>query len=162
MLNRLISISSLTTIALTVLSSAVLAQQREVGKFSFDAACPQTLENLENRWVNFTPPTFESQVIPDDLNTARSWQIVGENAAATGDFHNALQAFDKAIDLSGGQDPEILAQRGWVYYIRDNYSRAIADLKAAARLYEERDNRMARVDTCQIISYVEQEQDSSS
>ncbi|MBE9039408.1 hypothetical protein IQ235_01180 [Oscillatoriales cyanobacterium LEGE 11467] len=162
MLTRTISIASLTATVLTVLSPVALAQEEELEKFAIDAACPQIIQNRAARVVEFTPPTYESQPIPDNLNTARSWQIVGENAVATGDFHNALQAFDKAIELSSGQEPEILEQRGWVYHIRDNHNRAIADLKAAARLYEERENRLARADTCQMISYVEQEQDRNS
>ncbi|MDY6941264.1 MAG: tetratricopeptide repeat protein [Cyanobacteriota bacterium] len=166
MFAKILSIASLTVTALTLASPAVRAQdaelEAELDNISLDSACGQIVRNPQGRFAAFTPPTYEPQAIPEELNTARAWQVVGEDAAATGDFHNALQAYNKAIDLSGGQNPELFEQRGWVYYIQDNYDRAITDLKAAARLYQDRENRIARTDACQMISFVEQQQDNNS
>lgn len=41
------------------------------------------------------------------------------------------------MDLSAGQQPEILEQRSWVHYLQERYDRAITDLSQAATLYQE-------------------------
>lgn len=86
---------------------------------------------------SFTPPTYEYQPLPssDPLVSAEAWQTVGMNAILVEDFPNALAAFDKAVDLSGASQPEILEQRGWAHYMAGEEAAAIADLEAAASLY---------------------------
>jgi tetratricopeptide (TPR) repeat protein len=83
----------------------------------------------------FAVPIYERQPLPEALNTAHAWQIVGMNAVQVSDYPNALAAFDKAVDLSGGNNPEMLEQRGWLHTLRGEYSEAIADLEAAAQQY---------------------------
>lgn len=84
----------------------------------------------------FEGPTTVLQPLPDTLQTAQDWQTVGMNALIVEDYINSLQAFNKAVDLSAGQNPEILEQRGWVLYLQKRYERAIADLNQAAALYQ--------------------------
>lgn len=85
----------------------------------------------------FDRPTYVHQPLPNTLQTAQDWQIVGMNALVDQDYINSLQAFNKAVDLSTGQQPEILEQRGWVHYLQEQYGRAIADLNQAATLYQD-------------------------
>ncbi|USR89575.1 hypothetical protein NEA10_11850 [Phormidium yuhuli AB48] len=87
--------------------------------------------------VEFTPPTYEQHPIPSDLNTAEDWEMVGRDAAAVGDYHNAVFAFDKAIDLALGNDPELFELRGWTQYLQQDYDAAIADLASAVELYRQ-------------------------
>lgn len=61
---------------------------------------------------------------------------MGMNALIVEDYINSLQAFNKAVDLSAGQNPQILDQRGWVHYLQEQYERAISDLNQAAALYQ--------------------------
>lgn len=86
---------------------------------------------------NFERPTTVRQPLPYTLQTAQDWQTVGMNALIAEDYINSLQAFNKAVDLSAGQNPEILEQRGWVHYVQERYERAIADLNQAAILYQD-------------------------
>lgn len=85
----------------------------------------------------FNQPTYVHQPLPNTLQTAQDWQTVGMNALIDQDYINSLQAFNKAVDLSAGQNPEILEQRGWVHYLQERYERAIADLNQAAILYQD-------------------------
>lgn len=85
----------------------------------------------------FDLPTYVHQPLPQTLQTAQDWQTVGINALIAQDYINSLQAFNKAVDLSAGQNPEILEQRGWVNYLQERYERAIADLNQAASLYQD-------------------------
>lgn len=85
---------------------------------------------------SFEEPTTIRQPLPDTLQTAQDWQTVGMNALIVEDYINSLQAFNKAVDLSAGQNPQILEQRGWVHYLQEQYERAIADLNQAAALYQ--------------------------
>lgn len=125
-------------------------------EIAFENACMAN-SNVEAMPQEFRPPTFATKPLPEALNTANAWQTVGENAAISGDYHNAIQAFNKAIDLSNGENPELFEQRGWLHYIQDNYQQALADLKAAALLYDEMDNTAGRWDTCHMVSYVERQ-----
>ncbi|WP_299412758.1 tetratricopeptide repeat protein [Acaryochloris sp. IP29b_bin.148] len=85
---------------------------------------------------SFERPTTVRQPLPYTLQTAQDWQTVGMNALIDEDYTNSLQAFNKAVDLSAGQNPQILEQRGWVHYLQERYERAIADLNQAAALYQ--------------------------
>lgn len=84
----------------------------------------------------FEVPSYVRQPLPYTLQTAEDWQTVGMNALIAEDYINSLQAFDKAVDLSAGQNPEILEQRGWVHYLQERYEGAIADLNQASILYQ--------------------------
>jgi len=125
-------------------------------EIAFENACMAN-GNVEAMPQEFRPPTFEAKPLPNALDTANAWQTVGENAAISGDYHNAIQAFNKAIELSSGENPELFEQRGWLHYIQDDYQKALADLKAAALLYNEMDNTADRWDTCHMVSYVERQ-----
>lgn len=85
----------------------------------------------------FELPTPVRRPLPYTLQTAQDWQTVGMNALVAQDYINSLQAFNKAVDLSAGQNPEILEQRGWVYYLQKRYDAAIADMNRAAALYQD-------------------------
>ncbi|ABW30020.1 tetratricopeptide repeat protein [Acaryochloris marina] len=85
---------------------------------------------------SFKRPITVRQPLPDTLQTAQDWQTVGMNALIVEDYINSLQAFNKAVDLSAGQNPQILEQRGWVHYLQEQYERAISDLNQAAALYQ--------------------------
>lgn len=86
---------------------------------------------------SFERPTYVRRPLPYTLQTAQDWQTVGMNALIVKDYINSLEAFDKAVDLSARQNPEILEQRGWVHYLQENYEAAIADLNRAASLYQD-------------------------
>ncbi|MBE9079703.1 tetratricopeptide repeat protein [Romeria aff. gracilis LEGE 07310] len=100
-------------------------------------AIADTVPTQDAARAGFTPPTYEYQPLPsaDQLVSAEAWQTVGMNAVLVEDFPNALAAFDKAVDLSGASEPEILEQRGWVHYMAGEEEAAIADLQTAATLY---------------------------
>jgi|GEM_PF-2202093 tetratricopeptide (TPR) repeat protein len=85
----------------------------------------------------FTPPDYDRQSVPEHLNTAEDWEVVGREAAAVGDYHNAIFAFDKAIELARGENPELLELRGWTQYLDQDYDAAIADLATAVELYRQ-------------------------
>ncbi len=100
---------------------------------------PKTIANATpgDQRRAFELPTYVHRPLPYTLQTAQDWQTVGMNALIAEDYVNSLQAFNKAVDLSAGQDPEILEQRGWVHYLQERYETAIADLNQAATLYQE-------------------------
>ncbi|MFP4317959.1 MAG: hypothetical protein ACLFM4_01420 [Phormidium sp.] len=102
----------------------------------------------------FTPPDYEQQSIPDHLNTAEDWEIVGRDAAAVGDYHNAIFAFDKAIELARGNNPELLELRGWTQYLYQDYDAAIADLAAAVELYRQLERQEDYRNAQQMRDYV--------
>ena len=83
----------------------------------------------------FALPIYEYEELAEQPRQAEYWQQVGVNAVVVGDYPNALAAFDKAVDLTGTKEPELLEQRGWVHYRMDNKRLASADLRAAAALY---------------------------
>ncbi len=85
----------------------------------------------------FEVPTYVRRPLPYTLQTAQDWQTVGMNALVAQDYVNSLQAFNKAVDLSAGQNPKILEQRGWVHYLQERYEAAIADMNRAAALYQD-------------------------
>ncbi|MGB3237718.1 MAG: tetratricopeptide repeat protein [Geitlerinemataceae cyanobacterium] len=152
-----ISIATLLLGGLASFSEPALANSssdRTDLDIAFENTCAVVPEAMPQE---FRPPTFERQPLPENLDTAKAWQTIGENAAVSGDYHNAIQAFNKAIDLSRGNNPELLEQRGWLHYTQDNYQQAIADLKAAALLYDDMENTTDRWDTCNMVSYVERQ-----
>jgi tetratricopeptide (TPR) repeat protein len=149
-----LSIATILFSGLTAFSSQVEATPLSVSEIAFENAC---MVNSEAMPQEFLPPTFTPQPLPENLDTTKAWQIVAENAAVSGDFHNAIKAFDKAIDLSDGRNPELFEQRGWIHYIQDDYQQAIVDFKAAALLYEETENTAGLWDACQLVSYVERQ-----
>lgn len=102
----------------------------------------------------FTPPDYEQQSIPDHLNTAEDWEVVGRDAAAVGDYHNAIFAFDKAIELARGNNPELLELRGWTQYLYQDYDAAIADLATAVELYRQRERHEEYRNAQQMRDYV--------
>lgn len=75
------------------------------------------------------------QILTSQPQPADYWQQVGTNAVIVGDYPNAIAALNKAIDLTDASQPELLEQRGWVYYRLGNENLALADLRAAAALY---------------------------
>ena len=84
---------------------------------------------------SFAPPAYEYESLTSQPEPAEYWQQVGANAVLVGDYPNALAALNKAVDLSGASNPEVLEQRGWVHYRLGNERLASADLRAAAALY---------------------------
>lgn len=102
-------------------------------------ALPTAIANAisGNQHRTFEQPTYVQQPLPNTLQTAQDWQTIGMNALIDRDYINSLQAYNKAVDLSAGQQPEILEQRGWVHYLQERYDRAITDLNQAATLYQE-------------------------
>lgn len=102
----------------------------------------------------FAVPIYERQPLPEALNTASAWQIVGMNAVQVGDYPNALAAFDKAVDLSGGNNPEMLEQRGWLHTLRGEYREAIADLEAAAQQYADQNQYENTLNALRIRDFV--------
>ena len=83
----------------------------------------------------FVPPTYEYESLTSQPQPVDYWRQVGANAVLVGDYPNALAALNKAVDLTGASDPEILEQRGWVHYRLNNERLASADLRTAAALY---------------------------
>ncbi|MCH8506905.1 MAG: hypothetical protein LAT50_21720 [Ectothiorhodospiraceae bacterium] len=104
--------------------------------------------------AQFTPPNYEQHPIPSDLDTAENWETVGRDAAAVGDYHNAVFAFNKAIDLALGNDPELFELRGWTQYLQQDYDAAIADLAAAVELYRQRERHEDYRNAQQMRDYV--------
>ncbi|MEM9809046.1 MAG: tetratricopeptide repeat protein [Cyanobacteria bacterium P01_D01_bin.56] len=84
---------------------------------------------------SFVPPAYPYESLVDQPRPASYWQQVGANAAVVGDYQNALVALNKAVDLTGASDPNILEQRGWIHYRLENEHLAAADLRTAAALY---------------------------
>lgn len=102
----------------------------------------------------FTPPDYDRQSVPEHLNTAEDWEVVGREAAAVGDYHNAIFAFDKAIELARGETPELLELRGWTQYLDQDYDAAIADLSAAVELYGQLERQDDYRNALQMRDYV--------
>ncbi|OAB59028.1 hypothetical protein AY600_16005 [Phormidium willei BDU 130791] len=102
----------------------------------------------------FSPPDYNRQSVPDHLNTAEDWEIVGREAAAVGDYHNAIFAFDKALELARGDNPELLELRGWTQYLDQDYDAAIADLSAAVELYSQLERQDDYRNALQMRDYV--------
>lgn len=109
---------------------------------------------IANPERTFNPPNYQHEPLPETLDTANAWERVGRNAAATGDYHNAVVAFDKAIDLSRRRDPQLYELRGWAYYQQDETEAAIADLATAARLYFNRERYAAYRNAERMYDYV--------
>lgn len=85
--------------------------------------------------LGFEMPDYQLQPLPEVRNTAAAWQAVGMNAFLSQDYLNSLAAYNKAVDLSGSDNPEILEQRAWVRYRQERIGRAISDLEKAMQLY---------------------------
>lgn len=102
----------------------------------------------------FVPPTYEYQQLESQQQLADYWQQVGANAVVAGDYPNALAALDKAIDLTGASEPELLEQRGWVHYRLGNESMAAADLRTAAALYLAEQHYDAYVNTRHMLEFL--------
>lgn len=109
---------------------------------------------LGSSQTQFNPPSYEQNPIPSDLDTAEDWETVGRDAAAVGDYHNAVFAFNKAIDLALGNDPELFELRGWTQYLQQDYDAAIADLAAAVELYRQRERHEDYHNAQQMRDYV--------
>lgn len=112
----------------------ILATALTLGFLSINAGAARGEGNQTNI-QSFTPPTYEYESLTDQPKPAEYWQQVGTNAVIIGDYTNALAALNKAIDLAGAREPELLEQRGWVHYRIGNERLASADLRAAAALY---------------------------
>ena len=82
-----------------------------------------------------TPPAYKYRALDDSARDADYWQQVGINAFLLGDYHNALVAYNKAVDLSVDHVPEMLEQRSWIHYRIGNLRPAINDIQEAARLH---------------------------
>lgn len=102
----------------------------------------------------FDPPNYRQTELPAALDTADAWETVGRNAAATGDYHNAAIAFDKAIDLARDRNPQLYELRGWAHYLNGEIDAAIADLDTASQLYLNRQRYQAYRNTQQMHDYV--------
>ncbi len=102
----------------------------------------------------FNPPDYDQQSTPEHLDTAEDWEVVGRDAAAVGDYHNAIFAFDKAIELARGENPELLELRGWTQYLDQDYDAAIADLAAAVELYRQLERQDDYQNALQMRDYV--------
>ncbi|PPT07200.1 hypothetical protein CKA32_006133 [Geitlerinema sp. FC II] len=115
------------------------------------AVAPNAIAVPDN---DFNPPNYRQEALPRELDTARAWEIVGRNAAATGDYQNAIVAFDKAIDLSRRRQPQLYEQRGWAHYLHGEPRSAIADLETAAQLYTRRERLQRSANARQMQEFV--------
>ncbi|MEM8807267.1 MAG: tetratricopeptide repeat protein [Cyanobacteria bacterium P01_G01_bin.38] len=140
-----------TLSALSIASLVALSPSVAIAR----ALTCQFAETSENISPTFAPPTYRYQPLPQTLNTADAWQAVGMNAFLVRDYDNALFAFNKAVDLSGVQSPEILAQRGWLHYMMGNETFAIADLRTAAALYLDNQLYDRYVSTRNLVAFVD-------
>lgn len=102
----------------------------------------------------FAPPTYEYQRLENQQQLADYWHQVGTNAVVVGDYPNALAALNKAVDLAGASDPELLEQRGWVHYRLDNKSMAEADIRTAAALYLDEEHYDAYVNARHMLDFL--------
>ncbi|MBE9069160.1 tetratricopeptide repeat protein [Leptolyngbya cf. ectocarpi LEGE 11479] len=102
----------------------------------------------------FVPPTYEYQQLENQRQLADYWQQVGANAVVVGDYPNALTALSKAVDLTSASEPELLEQRGWVYYRLGNESIAAADFRTAAALYLSEQHYDAYVNTQHMLDFL--------
>lgn len=104
---------------------------------------------------SFVPPVYEYESLAGQPQPASYWQQVGANAVVVGDYPNALAALDKAVDLTGASEPELLEQRGWVHYRLGNDDRALADLRTAAALYLSEQSYQDYVNAQNMLQFVD-------
>lgn len=152
--SKFITLIALISSGITGFASPAIANSQSERDLAFESACATMPESMPQE---FQPPTFDPQALPDNLSTPLAWQTVGENAAASGDFSQAIQAFNKAIDLTSGENATLFEKRGWLHYMEHNYQQAITDLKSAALLYDKTENLVDRWDTCHMVSFVERQ-----
>lgn len=151
---KLITPIAMICSGITGLAAPAIANSQSERDLAFETVCAMTPESMPQE---FLPPTFEQLPIPESLTTAKAWQTVGENAAASGEVSKAIQAFNQAIELTTGENASLFEKRGWLHYMQQNYEQAINDLKSAALLYDETENLVDRWDTCHMVSYVERQ-----
>ena len=112
--------------------------------------------------LKFEPPSFDYSPVAKNAPLVKSevWQDVGQNAMVVGDYHNALAAFDKAVQLMPEAEPELLEQRGWLHYSVGDEADALSDLSRAAALHLEDGNYSAHSNVLYMREFVDLRLDS--
>lgn len=109
-----ISANSAVAIVVVVLLSVSL--YRLIGSPGAPSAEPGDMPSIDEM-VSSLAARLEKD--PDDL---RGWKLLGRSYVELHDFDAAIAAYERAIDIEGGQDGQTLADLGEVLLLRDGRS----------------------------------------
>lgn len=154
--DRFFSATIILAVLLIVSPSSPPALSEQLGSESF----PST-DASKDKTAKFAPPEFDYDPIPATapLVKASTWQDIGENAVLTGDYPNALAAFNKALQLASLNSPEMLEQRGWIHYSIGNEAAAFQDLSLAAQAHLKQGDLDAHANAVNMRTFVDNQAD---